>query len=201
MKINKILIAALSVSLLVGCQDKNTDTKTETPSSLQETSNVEKSTTASNENEKANQVKNVIPTQVIQQSPGETQKENYITLQNSAIQYHQTGDAFLLDSEINDGTKVLVIPCKFTNKDSDTPINPEDPMMVLTKAIQEDGDVNHEIFLTVGASNDYKNDLNITVNKGGEIDYTLFYELKNPSLGLKIIDKKSGTVVAEFKPE
>ncbi|EGC83427.1 DUF5067 domain-containing protein [Anaerococcus hydrogenalis] len=201
MKLNKILIAALSVSLLVGCQDKNTDTKTETPSSVQETSNVEKSTTASNENEKANQVKNVIPTQVIQQSPGETQKENYITLQNSAIQYQQTGDAFLLDSEINDGTKVLAIPCKFTNKDSDTPINPEDPMMVLTKAIQEDGGVNHEIFLTVGASNDYKNDLNTTVNKGGEIDYTLFYELKNPSLGLKIIDKKSGTVVAEFKPE
>lgn len=201
MKLNKILIAALSVSLLVGCQDKNTDTKTETPSSVQETSNVEKSTTASNENEKANQVKNVIPTQVIQQSPGETQKENYITLQNSAIQYQQTGDAFLLDSEINEGTKVLAIPCKFTNKDSDTPINPEDPMMVLTKAIQEDGGVNHEIFLTVGASNDYKNDLNTTVNKGGEIDYTLFYELKNPSLGLKIIDKKSGTVVAEFKPE
>lgn len=201
MKLNKILIATLSVSLLVGCRDKNTDTKTETPSSVQETSNVEKSTTASNENEKANQVKNVIPTQVIQQSPGETQKENYITLQNSAIQYQQTGDAFLLDSEINDGTKVLAIPCKFTNKDSDTPINPEDPMMVLTKAIQEDGGVNHEIFLTVGASNDYKNDLNTTVNKGGEIDYTLFYELKNPSLGLKIIDKKSGTVVAEFKPE
>lgn len=52
MKLNKILIAALSISLLVGCQDKNTDTKTETPSSVQETSNVEKNTTSSNDNKK-----------------------------------------------------------------------------------------------------------------------------------------------------
>lgn len=224
MKINKILITALSISLLVGCQDKNTDANTESPSSAQETSNVEKNTTSSNDNKKeqkqgkektimdnpsnkakilpqSEEEKSKLPIQVIQQQPGENQKEHYVLLQNGAIQYQQTGDAFLVDSEIHKGSKVLVIPFKFKNITSDVPLKPSEPMMVLTNAIQKGDNVNYDIYISTYANRDYKNDSSISVNAGGEVDYYLMYELKDPTLGLQIIDKKSGTVVAEFKPE
>ncbi|WP_270595882.1 hypothetical protein [Anaerococcus vaginalis] len=223
MKLNKILITALSISLLVGCQDKNTDTKTETPSSVQETTSVEKNSPSSNANKEQKQgkektimdnpsnkakilpqseeEKSKLPIQVIQQQPGENQKEHYVLLQNGAVQYQQTGDAFLVDSEIHKGSKVLVIPFKFKNITSDVPLKPSEPMMILTNAIQKGDNVNYDIYISTYANRDYKNDSSISVNAGGEVDYYLMYELKDPTLGLQIIDKKSDTVVAEFKPE
>ena len=223
---NKLLSMLLAASfILTACgQDKNTDTKIETSSSVQETSNVEKNTTSSNDNKKeqkqgkektimdnpsnkakilpqSEEEKSKLPIQVIQQQPGENQKEHYVLLQNGAIQYQQTGDAFLVDSEIHKGSKVLVIPFKFKNITSDVPLKPSEPMMILTNAIQKGDNVNYDIYLSTYANRDYKNDSSISVNAGGEVDYYLMYELKDPTLGLQIIDKKSGTVVAEFKPE
>lgn len=223
---NKLLSMLLAASfILTACgQDKNTDTKTESPSSAQETSNVEKNTTSSNDNKKeqkqgkektimdnpsnkakilpqSEEEKSKLPIQVIQQQPGENQKEHYVLLQNGAVQYQQTGDAFLVDSEIHKGSKVLVIPFKFKNITSDVPLKPSEPMMILTNAIQKGDNVNYDIYISTYANRDYKNDSSISVNAGGEVDYYLMYELKDPTLGLQIIDKKSGTVVAEFKPE
>ena len=222
-KLLSILLAASFILTACG-QDKNaTDTKTKSPSSAQETTSVEKNSPSSNENKEQKHVKektimdnpsnkakilpqseeekSKLPIQVIQQQPGENQKEHYVLLQNGAIQYQQTGDAFLVDSEIHKGSKVLVIPFKFKNITSNVPLKPSEPMMILTNAIQKGDNVNYDIYLSTYANRDYKNDSSVSVNAGGEVDYYLMYELKDPTLSLQIIDKKSGTVVAEFKPE
>lgn len=222
---NKLLSILLAASfILTACgQDKNTDTKKESPSSIKETTSVERNSPSSNEIKEQKQgkektimdnpsnkakilpqseeEKSKLPIQVIQQQPGENQKEHYVLLQNGAVQYQQTGDAFLVDSEIHKGSKVLVIPFKFKNITSDVPLKPSEPMMILTNAIQKGDNVNYDIYISTYANRDYKNDSSISVNAGGEVDYYLMYELKDPTLGLQIIDKKSGTVVAEFKPE
>lgn len=221
-KLLSILLAASFILTACG-QEKNTDTKTKSPSSAQETTSVEKNSPSSNANKDQNQgkektimdnpsnkakilpqseeEKSKLPIQVIQQQPGENQKEHYVLLKNGAIQYQQTGDAFLVDSEIHKGSKVLVIPFKFKNITSDVPLKPSEPMMILTNAIQKGDNVNYDIYISTYANRDYKNDSSISVNAGGEVDYYLMYELKDPTLGLQIIDKKSGSVVAEFKQE
>ena len=139
-----------------------------------------------------------IEPQQIQEGPGQTQSDKYIIMENDNLSYIQTGDAFLVESELNKDSLNLVIPMKFTNKSVDQPIKPYNEFSLATKAIQMGKDVNYDCYMTTYSNDEYKEDLGLSVNKGGETDFYLMYQLKDSELGLSIFEKTQGNLLAEF---
>lgn len=199
----KKIIALMALALTFTACNTNeepTNTKeeviTEAPSEKPEA--VEEVNTEEENTKEEPTTKKDFEPQKIQEGPGQTQSENYIVLENENLAYIQTGDAFLVESELNQGSLNLVIPMKFVNKAVDQPIKPFLEFNLATKAIQMGKDVNYDCTMANYTNQEYKNDSSTSVNKGGEIDFCLMYNLKDPDLGLTIFEKSKGNLLVEF---
>lgn len=196
-----ILLMALALALTAcSTNEESASTKeevaTEAPTKQSEVVE-EVNTEEENNNEEPTTKKDFEPQQ-IQEGPGQTQADKYIVLENENLAYIQTGDAFLVESELNQGSLNLIIPMKFVNKSVDQPIKPFLEFNLATKAIQMGKDVNYDCIMANYTNEEYKNDSSTSVNKGGEIDFYLMYSLKDPNLGLTVFEKNKGNLLAEF---
>ncbi|MDD7463411.1 MAG: hypothetical protein SOW41_06175 [Anaerococcus sp.] len=204
MKLKKALICALSIGILAACGNQEAEEKpVEEPKSVEETQTEVKEEAKPEEKEepvKEESQSDIItaPQQQIQDGPGETQKDKFLVLENDNLAYIQTGDAFIHTSNVLEDTTVLVIPMKFINKSVDQPLKPFDEFRIATKAIQYGEDVNYDSFVTLYCDDDYNVDIDVSVNKGGESEFYLMYTLKDPELGLSIIEKSQNKLIAEF---
>lgn len=201
----KKIIALIALALtLTACGEDTGEAETkedvvvEEPTEQPEVEEVEEVNTEEDSIEEETISKKSIEPQQIQEGPGQTQSEKYIIMENDNLSYTQTGDAFLVESEINKGSLNLVIPMKFTNKSVDQPIKPINEFNLATKGIQMSDDVNYDVYTSTYTNDEYKEDLSVSVNKGGEIDFYLMYQLKDPDLGLSIFEKNQGNLLAEF---
>ncbi|WP_311482201.1 hypothetical protein [uncultured Anaerococcus sp.] len=198
----KLITLMALVLVLTACSDNEdkastkeetvAEAPTEQPEVVKEVKTEDKNT-----EEEPISKKDVEPQQ-IQDEPGQTQSEKYIIMENENLSYIQTGDAFLVESEINKDSLNLVVPMKFTNKSVDQPIKPYQEFSLATKAIQTGKDVNYDCYMATYSNEEYKEDLGVSVNKGGETDFYLMYQLKDPTLGLSIFEKSKGNLLAEF---
>ena len=199
----KKLMTIMALALvLTACSDNEytTDTKEETVAEAptEQPEVVEEVKTEDKNTEEEPISKKDVEPQQIQEGPGQTQSEKYIIMENENLSYIQTGDAFLVESEINKDSLNLVVPMKFTNKSVDQPIKPYQEFSLATKAIQVGKDVNYDCYMATYSNEEYKEDLSVSVNKGGETDFYLMYQLKDPTLGLSIFEKSKGNLLAEF---
>ena len=194
MKLKSILITALSLSLLAGCQseEENISEQTSTPSIEESTehSNTEQAKTImkepnSNVEEATEPEPEQLPSQTIQQEPGETQKDNYFTWETDNAVYKQIGDAFITTSKYDD-TRILVIPINFTNKSEDAS-DPWTSFAIDFKAYQEDD--NQEYILSGGQGlipDEYSNPTNTYIKKDGNTDHYLSFTLELPEEDAKV---------------
>ncbi len=200
MKLKKVLICALSISLLAACGNQEAEEKpAEEPTAVEETQ-TEVKEEVKDESVKEESQSDIItvPQQQIQDGPGETQKDKFLVLENDNLAYIQTGDAFIHTSNVLEDTTVLVIPMKFINKSVDQPLKPSNEFNMATKAIQYGKDVNYDSMMVFYCDDNYNVDIDVSVNKGGESDFYLMYNLKDPELGLSIIEKSQNKLLAEF---
>lgn len=196
MKFKQALICALSIGILAACGNQEAEEKpTEEPKAVEEAQTEVKEEPAT---EEAQTDIITVPQQQIQDGPGETQKDKFLVLENDNLAYIQTGDAFIHTSNVLEDTTVLVIPMKFINKSVDQPLKPFDEFKIATKAIQYGEGVNYDSFVTLYCDDDYNVDIDVSVNKGGESEFYLMYTLKDPELGLSIIEKSQNKLIAEF---
>lgn len=202
-KIITLMAIALTLTACSGNEDaaetkeeKIVEAQTEQPTEQSEVVEEPKKEEISAEEESTSK-KDVEPQQ-IQDEPGQTQSEKYIVMENENLSYIQTGDAFLVESELNKDSLNLVIPMKFKNKSVDQPLKPYQQFSLSTKAIQMGKDVNYDCHMTTYSNDEYKEDLSVSVNKDGETDFYLMYQLKDSNLGLSIFEKSQGNLLAEF---
>lgn len=200
MKFKKALICALSIGILAACGNEEAEEKpAEEPKAVEETqTEVKEEVNEEPVKEESQSDIITVPQQQIQDGPGETQKDKFLVLENDNLAYIQTGDAFIHTSNVLEDTTVLVIPMKFVNKSVDQPLKPFDEFKIATKAIQYGEDVNYDSFATLYCDDDYNVDIDVSVNKGGESEFYLMYTLKDPELGLSIIEKSQNKLIAEF---
>lgn len=208
MKLKKALICALSIGILAACGNQEAEEKpAEEPKAVEETQTETKKEAKPEEKEEVKEEASTeeaqtdiitVPQQQIQDGPGETQKDKFLVLENDNLAYIQTGDAFIHTSNVLEDTTVLVIPMKFINKSVDQPLKPFKEFDVATKAIQYGEDVNYDSFMALYCDDDYNVDIDVSVNKGGESEFYLMYTLKDPELGLSIIEKSQNKLIAEF---
>ena len=189
MKLKKVLICALSISLLAACGNQEAEEKpAEEPKAVEETQTETKEETKPEEKEEVKEEpakEEAKTSQVIQAEAGETQKDNYFTWETDNAIYKQTGDAFITTSQYDD-KKILVIPINFTNKQEDT----ADPWFAFAldfKAYQEDD--NQEYILNGGQGlipEEYSSPVNTNIKKDGNIDYFISFTLELPEADTKI---------------
>lgn len=185
MKLKKVLICALSISILTSCGNQEAeDAPAEEPQAVEETQTEAKP--EEKEEVKEEPVKEEAKTsQAIQAEPGETQKDNYFTWETDNAVYKQIGDAFITTSKYDD-TRILVIPINFTNKSEDA----SDPWMSFAidfKAYQEDD--NQEYILSGGQGlipDEYSNPTNTYIKKDGNTDHYLSFTLELPEEDAKV---------------
>lgn len=200
MKLKKALICVLSIGILAACGNQEAEEKpVEEPKAVEETqTEVKEEVNEDPVKEESQSDIIAVPQQQIQDGPGETQKDKFLVLENDNLAYIQTGDAFIHTSNVLEDTTVLVIPMKFINKSVDQPLKPFDEFKIATKAIQYGEGVNYDSFVTLYCDDDYNVDIDVSVNKGGESEFYLMYTLKDPELGLSIIEKSQNKLIAEF---